>query len=395
MEITKINEVVDKSVLEYFYAKLIPINEICTIQGAINIIDFELEKLPKIKGMISDLAYNQSPLSEEIDSDAKYTIIFNEKLDFTNNVLILKNLIAKNQYYVVENINTTFSPEKLNEVVNVAVCQRLEDYVNNKKFIIYPNVIDKPSEKINIKIRENFLYQKAYIENHNKLLKEIQLNKNAISMIVNPVEVNEEQEKIFMTSLSKFGLIDIRDICLSENAYSIYWENQYDERYKEFFEDILEIYEHQSLIMSGFAGKTKEEIDKFKEINYSGTNAEEYVNYKLSILKDSSKFSKEQIELLILMCSGFLKSTFCIGGGFSIIHKFILPFYFDLIGGVLYLKSEFYELSKKPELWRVIEDQTWKTEQERLKKEREEKEKKEKEEAEKRKNRRGEGRKRG
>lgn len=395
MEITKINEVVDKSVLEYFYAKLIPINEICTIQGAINIIDFELEKLPKIKGMISDLAYNQSPLSEEIDSDAKYTIIFNEKLDFTNNVLILKNLIAKNQYYVVENINTTFSPEKLNEVVNVAVCQRLEDYVNNKKFIIYPNVIDKPSETINIKIRDNFLYQKAYIENHNKLLKEVQLNKNAISMIVNPVEVNEEQEKIFMTSLSKFGLIDIRDICLSENDYSIYWENQYDERYKQFFEDILEIFKNQNLIMSGFAGKTKEEIEKFKELNYSGTNAEEYVNYKLSILKDSSKFSKEQIELLILMCSGFLKSTFCIGGGFSAIHKFILPFYFDMKGEVLYLKSEFYELSKKPELWRVIEDQTWKAEQERLKKEREEKEKKEKEEAEKRKNRRGEGRKRG
>ncbi|MDD1375894.1 hypothetical protein, partial [Metamycoplasma hyosynoviae] len=102
MEIAKINEVVDKSVLQTFYAKLIPINEICTIPGSVNIIDFNLSKLEKIKGMISDLSYNQTPLTEQIDSDAKCSIIFNEKLNFTNKVLILKNAIVENEYYVVE-----------------------------------------------------------------------------------------------------------------------------------------------------------------------------------------------------------------------------------------------------------------------------------------------------
>lgn len=162
MEITKVDEVVDKSVLQTFYAKLVPVNEICTVPGSINVIDFELSKLTKVKAMISDLSYNQTPLTEEIDSDAKYTIIFNEKLNYTNKLLILKHATNANEYYVIENINTTFSPEKLNEVVNVAVGQKLEDYINNKKFIIFPNEITIATEKIDIQIRENFFISKCF-----------------------------------------------------------------------------------------------------------------------------------------------------------------------------------------------------------------------------------------
>ncbi|MDC8919261.1 hypothetical protein PR244_02750 [Metamycoplasma hyosynoviae] len=390
MEIAKINEVVDKSVLQTFYAKLIPINEICTIPGSINIIDFNLSKLEKIKGMISDLSYNQTPLTEQIDSDAKCSIIFNENLNFTNKVLILKNAIVENEYYVVENINTTFSPEKLNEVVNIAVCQKLEDYINNKKFIIFPNVITEPLEKVNIKIRENFLFQKAFVENKENLLREIKfIDKNFLSMICNPIEVNEDQTKVFMTTLSKFGLLDIRDICIGESDYSIYYDNQYDNRYKEFFKKIMKVYENQNLIMSGFANKTKEEVEEFKKI-YSGTNAEEYVNYELSLLRDNSLFDKDQVDLLILMCSGFLKSTFCVSGGFATLHKYILPFYFDMQGGVLYLKSEFYELREKPQLWKIEEDLEWKEEQLKILEER----RKKAEEERKRRSKRGEGRKR-
>ena len=93
MEITKINEVVDKSVLQTFYAKLIFIDDICTIPGSINIIDFDLSKLEKVQGMISDLAYNQTPLSDEIDSDSKYSIIFNNKLNLFNLFLSLENRV--------------------------------------------------------------------------------------------------------------------------------------------------------------------------------------------------------------------------------------------------------------------------------------------------------------
>lgn len=388
MEITKVDEVVDKSVLQTFYAKLVPVNEICTVPGSINVIDFELSKLTKVKAMISDLSYNQTPLTEEIDSDAKYTIIFNEKLNYTNKLLILKHATNANEYYVIENINTTFSPEKLNEVVNIAVGQKLEDYINNKKFIIFPNEITTATEKINIQIRENFLFQNAFIEDSDKKLNEFKISdKNFLSMICNPIEVNEQYFKIFMTTLSKFGLLDIRDICLTKYDYSIYYDNQYDERYKEFFQKIMKIYQNQNLIMSGFANKPKQEVEEFKKI-YSGTNAEEYVNYELSLLKENSLFDKDQIELLILMCSGFLKSAFCVGGGFSTMHKYILPFYFDMKGELLYLKSEFYELGDKPELWRVEEDKEWTEAKEKEEKAKEEKAAQEKE----RENKRYEGR---
>ena len=76
MEITKINEVVDKSVLQTFYAKLIFIDDICVIPGSINIIDFDLSKLEKVQGMISDLAYNQTPLSDEVDSIVLISIVW-------------------------------------------------------------------------------------------------------------------------------------------------------------------------------------------------------------------------------------------------------------------------------------------------------------------------------
>jgi len=216
MEITKINEVVDKSVLQTFYAKLILIDDICVIPGSINIIDFDLSKLEKVQGMISDLAYNQTPLSDEVDSDSKYSIIFNNKLNLTNKILILKNATTENEYYIVENINTTYSPEKLNEAVNVAVAQRLEDYINNKKFVIYPNLKINETSQLDIKIRENFLFQKALIEKVDKTQEELIVDKNMLSMIVNPIEVNEEQNKVYMTFLSKFSNIDVRDININE-----------------------------------------------------------------------------------------------------------------------------------------------------------------------------------
>lgn len=84
-------------------------------------------------------------------------------------------------------------------------------------------------------------------------------------MICNPIEVNEQYFKIFMTTLSKFGLLDIRDICVTKYDYSIYYDNQYDERYKEFFQKIMKIYQNQNLIMSGFANKPKQEVEEFKK----------------------------------------------------------------------------------------------------------------------------------
>lgn len=344
MEITKINEVVDKSVLQTFYIKVVPIYELCTIPGSINIIDFDLSKLEKTQGMISDLSYNQTPLSEEIDSDAKYSIIFNQKIDLSNKMLILKNATTENEYYIVESINTTYSPEKLNEVVNVAVCQKLEDYINTKKYMVFPNIINETTEKLDIEITENFLFQKALIEEPNKIQKEIIIDKNMLPMLVNPIEVNEETNKVFMTYLSKFSNIDVRDINIDLN-YAIYSKNQLDERFKDFFKKIYEIYENQNLILSNFANKSKEEVEKFKQEVYNGTNAEEYVNNEISLLRNQSKFNKEQIDFLVLMCSGFLKSIFCVSGGFSVLHKYVLPFYFEMEGQTIYLKSNFYELT--------------------------------------------------
>ncbi|WP_444704925.1 hypothetical protein ACT1UH_02950 [Mycoplasma sp. 332] len=356
MEITKINEVVDKSVLQSFYVKAIQINEICTIPGSINYVNFDTSKLTKISAMVSDFTYNQSPLTEGIDSDSKYTIIFNEKIDFTNKFLILKNAITENEYYIVENINTTFSPEKLNEVVNVTIAQKLEDYVNNKKFLICPNTLknnDDTANSINVEIRENFLFQKASIETPDNFQQEIPQYRNMLPMIVNPIEVNEENCRVFMAFLSKYSIVDVREINVNKH-YGIYAEDQLNNGYKDFFKKIYEIYNYQNLIMSGYANKTKEEIEEFKR-TFSGNNAEEYVNAKLAFLRNSSYFPSEQIDLLILMCSGFLKSIFCFNGGFSNFHKFLLPFYFEMKGEILYLRSEFYSLEDELEIAKIEE----------------------------------------
>ncbi|KDE41905.1 hypothetical protein PUW84_00680 [Metamycoplasma hyosynoviae] len=353
MELTKISEVVDKSVLQTFYIKLIPVTELSTTPGAVNVVNFDLKKLPKIKAMISDLSYNQMPVADIIDTDAKYSIIFDEKLEISNQVLILKNASKEYEYFIVENFTTTYSPSQVNEVNNIAVAQKIEDYIYSKKFIILPNVSETPSEKLDITIKDNFLLQNAHIETIFGEKREVIFRHNMLPMLVNPIEVNEETQKVFMPFLSKFSNIDVRDICVTENSYAIFKDNQLDSRYAHFFQKIYEIYHNQNLISSGFANKPKEEVEEFKKI-YNGNNAEEYVNYEISLLRNSSQFSKEQIDHLILMCSGFLKSSFCIGGGFSNFHKYLLPFYFEMIGETIYLKSEFYELNDKREIAKVV-----------------------------------------
>ncbi|WP_158532188.1 hypothetical protein [Metamycoplasma hominis] len=134
MEITRIEEIGSPEAIRSFYLKIVNLNDISSLPGSINIIDFDRTAMQSISALLSDSAYSQNSLPNTIDSDTKFTFIFNEKIDIVNNLIILNDVVNEKEFYVIESLNTTYSSDNPNDVVNVAIVQKLDDYVQNKKF---------------------------------------------------------------------------------------------------------------------------------------------------------------------------------------------------------------------------------------------------------------------
>lgn len=372
MEITRIEEIGSPEAIRSFYLKIVNLNDISSLPGSINIIDFDRTTMQSISALLSDSAYSQNSLPNSIDSDTKFTFIFNEKIDIVNNLIILNDVVNEKEFYVIESLNTTYSSDNPNDVVNVAIVQKLDDYVQNKKFLVFINEISESnkSENLNVKFVDNFLIQHIYKVNSEGAEIEqpflgvnnsgVDYNSaNALSIMAYPTEVDDQKMSVYFSTLSKFSALDIRDLCVAEKVPLISPEDQFDKNYQIFFYELLQVYKNQNLILSNYAGLTDEQVKKFKEKIYSGNNAEEYVNYALSALLNNSVLNHDAKKELFMMCSGFLKSIYCFAGGFTDAHKFVLPFYFDVTNEGFLLKSNFYQIAKVREVTAVVAGEKW------------------------------------
>ncbi|ACF07512.1 hypothetical protein [Metamycoplasma arthritidis] len=85
-------------------------------------------------------------------------------------------------------------------------------------------------------------------------------------------------------------------------------------------------------VSSGYAEMGTAETNTFKETVYSGNNPKEFCDYKLNwILQETEKFGNQSLirtfELIILMCSNQIASSYCFKGGLTTEHEFYLPFF--------------------------------------------------------------------
>ncbi|MGC7182424.1 hypothetical protein ACP0CB_03125, partial [Metamycoplasma hominis] len=97
MEITRIEEIGSPEAIRSFYLKIVNLNDISSLPGSINIIDFDRTAMQSISALLSDSAYSQNSLPNSIDSDTKFTFIFNEKIDIVNNLIILNDVVNEKE----------------------------------------------------------------------------------------------------------------------------------------------------------------------------------------------------------------------------------------------------------------------------------------------------------
>lgn len=340
MEITKVSEIASLELLRDFWIYSMPIENLEFSPGAVNIVQLKSKIRKLITGVFSDKNYSHIFLDSKIDSDSKATFIFNLNTAyariFDNQFLILKNPKALNDFYIIESFNQTFSTDQSESVI-VAVLQPLEDFERSKQI----RIIVSETTEVNVTFPDTFLLQDIY-KSKNGIYEKQALAFNYMPMIAAPISVDKNELKIYFSSLAKMLQFDVRIFKINSQFQIV--DNPNNDQINKFFSDLLQIHEKQQLLMSGFVGKSQDFIQNFKEKEYSGSNVTEYVDYKLFNLIESTGFLKSETELIFKMCSGFLKSSYCIDGGLTNSHKFILPFYLDFKGSLLYLKSNFFEI---------------------------------------------------
>ena len=336
MEITRIREIANPSAIETFYIKAIDIDKVSLSAGAINIINFDKTKLSKIELIFSDSQYSQTFINESIDCDNKYSVIFNDKIEYVNKFIILKNVVT-NEFFVIEQISKSYSPENHNDAVYVAVMQKLIDFENTKNI----KLVFTEENESEVEFYNKLLIQDVFKENTGGIWEKQPIKENWMPMIVTPLSIENKQLKLFFSTLSRFSNFDVRTLKVNSNFELLTQENL---DIDFFISEIEKIKTNQDLIMSGFAGKDQTFINDFKSKEYGGSNVSEYVDYKIYELFNASKLQPEVLEQLIKMCSGWLKSSYCVDGGYTNNHKFLIPFYLDRKGAILSLKSKFYNL---------------------------------------------------
>ncbi|WP_412031267.1 hypothetical protein [Metamycoplasma buccale] len=340
MELMKINEEIDSIVLKKFYVKVCDIQQISMSPNSLNIINFIDNELEIIDGFFSDSKYIQQYFNEnyKIDSDSNISLLFESSNDFTNKFVIFKDIVT-NKYYISSAIESTFSPSEPNDVINIATIQEALDFELTKNVRFYFT----DQKDLMVSLNKTCLLQKVLKKPTNSNFWNIlPLNpKYVLPTLTNPIDVNDFDTRLFFShfaSLTNFDFYSLKVL----NDYNLPWD-QTNEKIKELFTEIKVIKENQEKILSNFAGMTQEQIKTFKENVFSGTNVVDYTDYKITKFMQNSTLPKKSIEEFIKMCSGWLKSNFAIEQGYTNAHKFILPFYINFSGGLMYLKSNFYD----------------------------------------------------
>ena len=215
MEITKIREIASPSAIETFY-----INKISLSAGAINIINFDKTKLFKIELIFSDSQYSQTFINDVIDCDNKYSVIFNDKIEYVNKFIVLQNVVTKD-FFIIEQISKSYSPENHNDAVYVAVMQKLIDFENTKNIrLVFTE--DNESE---IEFYNKLLIQDVFKENSSGIWEKQPIKENWMPMIVTPLSIENKQLKLFFSTLSRFSNFDVRTLKVNSNFELLTQEN--------------------------------------------------------------------------------------------------------------------------------------------------------------------------
>ncbi|MBN0919680.1 hypothetical protein [[Mycoplasma] gypis] len=344
MEIIRIDEVADLGTLIEYEILKVKTNRIRTEFGAVNIINFAEKEVQKITAFRSDSASSVFINGDEVDWDNKITLIFNDYIELNGEILILKN--PSGAFFICETMNITHSPSNITEVSCIGVIQTLEDFYNSKKFTI--KVIEEENkQQIPVYINPNFLLENVYeITNKGKKVVELEMFQNKwIPTMVHPVVVNNENVELYFSTFSKFSFLNINNLPVKrKGSYFVLDIPNFSHDYKYFFNRLIQIKNDQNFILNGYKGKTEAETKKFKEEKYNGTKVEEFTDYEIKKLFDSSFLPNETKKTIVWACSGFLKTTWAIQGGFTEVHRYIMPFYFETNGDDLTFESLQYKL---------------------------------------------------
>lgn len=110
---------------------------------------------------------------------------------------------------------------------------------------------------------------------------------------------------------------------------------------------------------SNFKENKEKEIKKFKEEIYSGSNPKEFCDFQIKTYFDKLTLFNQKVrktfELIFLMFSQYISSSFCFKGGLTQEHELFLPFYVEIKGdeknrGYI-LRSNYFYFDNKIKKW--------------------------------------------
>ncbi|KUH47514.1 hypothetical protein [Mycoplasmopsis meleagridis] len=362
-----VKDTISPLVKKYFSFHFINFKQLEIKPNSINVIEIKKEATDIFEGFIDSEAAQIVEANGELFNDKKTTILFDallsektgQKLDFKNYFILLKEIkdYEKNEkvnYFVVDSFTISKSAENPNnETINLVVYSlenwelnrnakikilEVENFKNTNKFIHLPPTI---------------LLSKLFTYNFNDTLgfysniSDITENNNYftyngydyLNMIVNPVLNNNNNFYYYFYTLKILGLLEFDPNLISRVDNNINLE--YQNITTKFLNEVLEIKKNQDIIYNNFTTVPIDKVEEWKQ--KLGTDPVKYADYELNNLLSNYLSYKENFKILLLMCSEWLKSTFCFNGGYTDIHKHLLPFYIDRIGpNNLRFLSNFY-----------------------------------------------------
>lgn len=341
MELQKISEVVSEELLTPFKIVEIENSRLSFEQGAFNFINIDETNEKITNAFVSD----HSTLSTlENSHNHKINLVLDDaKLNNSlTTFMIDKNT---NKIYFVESTSESISPSNKNESVFAVVLIELEELERSTKAkFIFTNL---NTDKLTLKIPIKSALQKYEIINAQSEKQNINLEtlglKN-LKITLNPIDINGYNDIYFANTFYWILLCDLLNLNFNADG-SLYVGDVQSLEYF-YFNRVKKVFENSKKIASNFTGMSSEEIKTFKSTIYNGTDVKEYANYEFTdFIKYRPIYEKNKLELLIAMCSSFIKSDFMVEEGLTTKHTYFYPFYFDYDASAnkLYLKSNFYD----------------------------------------------------